>query len=144
MAKKKIATKKEKRAWEERRDKRFEEENKVIIEWDQYRNPKRSNAIYAFTKDIALAGAKILTDINFPLDTLLTINLTLSRSKKVIKVAANVKWVKPVFNGDLYEVGLEFIHDYPQTLSILIRHLFGEEFPQDVSLEMSKAQSRTI
>ena len=139
-----MARKRGLRTWNDRKEQRFEEENKVVIEWANYKNPKRNNAIYAFTKDIALAGSKILTDINFPIDTILMITLTLSRSRKVIKVAANVRWVKPVFNGDLYEVGLEFIHDFPQTLSILIRHLFGKEYPQDVSLEMSKAQSRTV
>lgn len=135
-----LATKKEVRAWKERREERFKEENKVVIEWLQHIDTKRNNAIYAFTLDLSVRGAKILTDIKFPVDTIFMINLTLSRSRQIIKVAANVKRVNPVYDGDLYEVGLELIHELPQTISSLIRHLYGKDFPKDVALEMTEAQ----
>ena len=90
--------------------------------------------IYAFTQDLSIDGAKILTDINFPVDTIFDITLTLSRSMQIITLAAHVRWVKPVYDEDLFHVGLEFIHERPQTISSLIRHLYGKDLPQDKSL----------
>ncbi|MFC2168354.1 PilZ domain-containing protein [Acidobacteriota bacterium] len=135
-----MGNKKDVRAWKDRRDKRFEEENKVIIEWSEHKNPEKDNKIYAFTQDISVGGAKILTDINFPIETTFVLTLSLSRSNQIVRVASNVRWVNPVYGGDLYEVGLEFIHSYPKTISCLLRHLFGRDFPKDVALELTEAQ----
>ena len=134
----KIAKKEEVHMWKDRRDKRFIEENKAVIEWAQYKDPEHDNKIYAFTQDISLGGTKVLTNINFPIDTVIMISLTLSRSRQIIKVAANVRWVEPVINEDLYKIGLEFLHDFSQPLTDLMRHLFGKEFPRDVALEMAQ------
>ncbi|MFC2161899.1 PilZ domain-containing protein [Acidobacteriota bacterium] len=140
MKKDKNASNEEVRAWKDRRDKRFIEENKAIIEWAQYKDPEHGNKIYAFTQDLSIGGTKILTDVSFPIDTVFMITLTLSRSRQIIKVAANVRWVKPVINEDLYEIGLEFIHDFNQSVTGLMKHLFGKEFPQDLALEMNQQE----
>ncbi|MCJ7581709.1 MAG: PilZ domain-containing protein [Candidatus Aminicenantes bacterium] len=144
MGKKKIANKKEVRAWKDRRELRFNEENKVVIEWLQHKDLRHSNKILAFTQDLSIGGAKILTDINFPVDTIFMINLTLSRSRQNVRVAANVRWATPFIDGDLYEVGLEFIHDCPDTVSCLLRHLYGKDFPQDVALEMNEEEKHPV
>lgn len=127
-----MSKRKEKRTWKDRREKRFEEENKVVIEWENNKDPRRNNAIYAFTQDLSIEGAKILTDINFPIDTVFRITLTLSRSKQIVNIKAKVKWEKPVFDGDLFEVGLEFIHERPRTIACLLKHLFGKDLPQNL------------
>jgi len=134
---------KSKRTWKDRREKRIEEENKVVIEWANYQNPKRNNAIYAFTQDLSIGGAKILTDINFPVDTIFIITLTLSRSRQIITLAARVKWVKPVYDGDLYEVGLEFIHELPQTIAGLFKHLFGKDLRPSLAEKLLEVESKT-
>ena len=144
MEKKKIASKKEVRAWKNRRELRFDEENKVVIEWAQHKDPRHSNKILAFTQDLSIGGAKILTDINFPVDTIFMINLTLSRSRQNVRVAAKVRWATPFIDGDLYEVGLELIHDFSDTVSCLMRHLFGKDFPQDVALEMNEEERHPL
>ncbi|MCJ7581706.1 MAG: PilZ domain-containing protein [Candidatus Aminicenantes bacterium] len=144
MEEKKIASKKELRAWKDRRELRFNEENKVVIEWAQHKDSRHSNKILAFTQDLSVGGAKILTDINFPVDTIFMINLTLSRSRQNLRISANVKWTNPVFDGNLYEVGLALIHDFPDTVSCLIRHLFGRDFPQDVALEMNEEERHPV
>ncbi len=51
---------KRKRTWKDRKEERFKEENKVAIEWVNYKDPKRNNVIYAFTMDLSIGGAKIL------------------------------------------------------------------------------------
>ncbi len=138
-----MSKRKEKRIWKDRREKRFEEENKVVIEWENYKDPRRNDAIYAFTQDLSIEGAKILTDINFPIDTVFRITLTLSRSKQIVTIKAKVRWVKPVFDGDLFEVGMEFIHEQPPTIACLLKHLFGKDFPTNLSEKIIKAEDKT-
>ncbi|MFC2168377.1 PilZ domain-containing protein [Acidobacteriota bacterium] len=125
-----------KRTWKERKEERFEEENKVVIEWADYKEQQINNTIYAFTKDLSISGAKILTDVNFPMNTQFIITLTLSRSKQIISLSAKVKWVKPVYDGDLYEVGLELIHESPQTIAGFFKHLYGKEIPPNFAAKI--------
>ncbi|MFC2168180.1 PilZ domain-containing protein [Acidobacteriota bacterium] len=138
------ASEKNVHAWKERREKRFKEENKVVIEWNKHMDPKTNGKIYAFTQDLSVGGTKILTNINFPLNTTFTTTLTLSRSKQNIRVSAKVKFVNPVIGQDLYEVGLEFIHDFPQTVSSLFRHLYGHTQSSKIPLESAEEQNRII
>jgi Tfp pilus assembly protein PilZ len=137
-----MARKKQLRTWKDRKEKRIEEENKVVIEWANYKNPKTNNAIYAFTQDLSIGGAKILTDINFPIDTIFIITLTLSRTRQIITLPAYVRWVKPVYGGDLYEVGLEFIHELPQTIAGLFKHLFGKDLRPSLAEKIVEAENK--
>ncbi len=138
----------EKRSWKDRREKRIEEENKVVIDWENYeewvnyKNQKRNNAIYAFTQDLSIEGARILTDINFPIDTVFMITMTLSRSKQILDIKAKVRWVKPVFDGDLFEAGLEFNHEGPITIACLLKHLFGKDLPENLAEKIIKVESK--
>ena len=137
MGKKKIL-----HTWKERREKRIQEENKIVIEWANYKNPKRNNAIYALTQDLSIDGTNILTDVNFPIDTIIKITLTLSRSRQIITVAAHVKWVNPVYDGDLYEVGLKFIHELPQTIAGMFKHLYGKDLPTNEAAIIVEAENK--
>ncbi|MCJ7582265.1 MAG: PilZ domain-containing protein, partial [Candidatus Aminicenantes bacterium] len=139
-----MSIRKRKRTWKDRREKRFEEENKVVIEWANYKDPKRNDAIYAFTMDISIGGSKILTDVNFPVDTLFVITLTLSRSSQIITLPAKVKWVNPVYDGGLYEVGLEFIHEQPQTIAGFFKHLYGKDLPENFAAKLIEIESKTV
>ncbi|MFC2160760.1 PilZ domain-containing protein [Acidobacteriota bacterium] len=119
-------------------DKRFNEENKVVIEWNKDKDSGVSSKITGFTKDLSVGGAKIVTYANFPVGTLFMISLSLSRSKQDIKVGAIVRWVKPVVDQNMYEVGLEFTNEFPENLSVLIRHLFGNNISEDTSVDSSE------
>lgn len=112
-----------------RRDKRFEEENKVVIECKNYQDPDKMNSIVAFTKDISIGGSMILTDIFFPVDTTFKVTLTLSRSRQIVHMDAQVKWIRSVYEGDLFEMGVEFVHETPQTIANLFKHLYGKGVP---------------
>ena len=138
-----MARKRGLRTWKDRKEKRFEEENKVVIEWANYKNPKRNNAIYAFTKDLSIEGAKILTDIKFPVEALFMITLTLSRSRQIITLVAQVRWVNPVYDGDMYEVGLQFNHEQPQTISGLFKHLYGKELRFELAEKLVEVENKT-
>jgi len=111
---------------EKRRDKRIKEENRVVIEVSPPGAPNSSLAINAFTKDISLTGARIWTDLLFPLNSKLNLTLYLSRSKQVVRIRCAVKWKKECYDG-LYEIGVHFQHGIPDVLMALISHFYGKE-----------------
>jgi c-di-GMP-binding flagellar brake protein YcgR len=111
-----------------RKEKRFNEENDVIIQYAL--NDKSSNhyiGINALTRDISLSGARIISIKTFPIDTILRIQINLSRTKQTIKVDGKVKWVRENTDNDTYEMGIEFLHEISKTVLTLIRHLYAEE-----------------
>lgn len=111
-----------------RREKRFKEENKVVIHYAQENN----NTIdymetNAATHDISLGGARIRVNQRFAVDSVIRIQIYLSRTEDAIKVDGKVKWVRELPDDDLYEIGVEFLHHLSKTVLSLIRHLYGEE-----------------
>jgi hypothetical protein len=112
-----------------RKDTRTEEENKVVIEFVSCSEGRIQNEeAYALTKDISVGGAKIITDCYFPVGSFFKMNVALSRSRQSIQVEGTVKWVKSI-DGDrvLYETGVEFLHDIPDTVFALLTHVFQIE-----------------
>ncbi len=109
-----------------RKDTRANEENKVIIEFIStaggFINQKEA---YALTKDISVGGAKIVTDRFFPVGTFFRVNLSLSKSKQTLSLEARVKWTRNVYGEDLYETGVEFLHEIPETMFTLLKHIFS-------------------
>jgi hypothetical protein len=111
-----------------RKEKRVNEENRIVIEYlADGEDSKKSKTINALTKDLSIGGARILTDKFFPSGTILNITLTLSRSRQIIKLQGKVKWVRGLYDGDLFEIGIEFLHDISKTVLALIGHLYGKE-----------------
>lgn len=110
-----------------RREKRFKEENRVVI---HYTRKNKDSVEYAETNaathDISLGGARIQVDKYFPVDSEIRIQLNLSRSKEAIKVDGRVKWIRKAQDEDFYDIGVEFLHHISKTVLSLIRHLYGE------------------
>ena len=111
-----------------RREKRFKEENRVVI---QYAKANKDSVEYreanAFTHDISLGGARIQVGQFFPVDSVIRIQINLSRSREAIKVDGKVKWIRSIDGEDLYELGVEFLHHISKTILSLIWHLYGED-----------------
>jgi len=111
---------------EKRRDKRIKEEDRVAIEASPPGAPNSSLIINAFTKDISLTGARIWTDLLFPLNSKLNLTLYLSRSRQLVRIRGIVKWQKECYDG-LHEIGVHFQHVIPDVLMALINHFYGKE-----------------
>lgn len=113
---------------ERRSYKRVNEENKVIIEVmpDSMKTNKKEE-IYAFTQDISLGGARILTDKFFPIGTVFRIDVFLGRSKQHFNVDGEVKWVKSLVDDGLFAIGVKFLHEVPKSVLTLLRHLYCKE-----------------
>jgi hypothetical protein len=111
-----------------RKDKRFKEENEVIIQYALDRRKFNSYIeVNAATYDLSISGARLRTKKSFPLDAALRIQINLTRSRQVIKVDGKVKWLKKMTGEDSYEIGVEFLHDISKTVLSLLRHLYGED-----------------
>lgn len=111
---------------ERRKEKRINEENRVRIELSGTAPGEESRAVNAFTQDISLGGARMITDTGIEVGSEFKMIITLSRTKNIIKLRAVVRWVRPVDTG-IYELGIEFLHGVPASVLTLINHLYGKE-----------------
>ena len=123
---------------EKRRDQRIKEEDRVVIEASPPGAPNNSLTINAFTKDLSLTGARIWTDLLFPLNSKLNLTLYLSRSKQLVRIRGIVKWEKECYDG-LYEIGVQFQKEIPDALVALIDHLYGRE--EGIPTEVNKGRT---
>lgn len=113
---------------EKRKEKRFEEENRVLIELasiDKVTGLKKK--LNAFTRDISVGGAKVMTDTYFPVDTEFEITLYLSTSRQLIKMRGKVKWISRFQDEELYEIGVEFEHRISKTILAMMLHIYDEQ-----------------
>lgn len=116
---------------EKRKEKRVEEEIKVAIKLlpeDKY--PHDENIVYALTKDISSGGVKIVTDKMLPVGTLLNLELTLAKIRKLVEATAKVRWVNRLYDDDVFEMGLEFVDTPPESVMLLLEYIYGLEQSQ--------------
>lgn len=108
---------------ERRRDTRVLDENRVVIGMRGAPGDRLVEPFDAFTRDLSLGGVRVQTDK--PLDTgvELTLTITLSRSRQIVRIHGRVQWVREVEEG-LFEAGIEFLHQVPANIMSLIDHLF--------------------
>ena len=112
---------------EKRISRRKKEANKVKIEpisEDEIHSGKKFS--FSITDDISLRGIKIMTETFFPIDTLLKIELSLAKTKKIITMTGKVRWVKKL-DDRLNEVGIEMVGTTKDNIKILFEHLYKYE-----------------
>ena len=111
-----------------RREKRIKEENKLIctiISCDKIFNQKK--IFCTLTKDLSLGGVNIRTDTFLPVDTVLKMELPLTKMQKIVFLKGKVKWVKSLYDDEVFEMGLEFTDTPPNIITSLIGHLYAKE-----------------
>lgn len=112
---------------EKRREKRIKKENKLIFEVvSDHQNLKNKKIYYTLTKDISLGGVNIRTDTFLPVGTLIRIDLALPKMHKIISVRGKVRWIKSLYEDEVFEVGLEFVDTSHDVITSLIGHLYGK------------------
>ena len=60
------------------------------------------------TKDISVSGAKIQSNIQLPLNTLIELNFTSKGLQQQMKILGKIKWRKAINENESYEFGVEF------------------------------------
>ena len=112
---------------DKRREKRVKEENKLICEIvSDNKILKCKKIFYTLTKDISLGGVNIRTDTFLPVDTIVKMELSLSKMQKIVYLKGKVKWVKSLFDDEVFEMGLEFMDTPPNIITSLIGHLYSK------------------
>lgn len=122
---------------EKRKEKRFNQKNPVCIRTNPESCESETKGDFdSMTHDICLGGARIITKNLYPSGTILRMRIDLARTKRIISVDAKVRWGGPLEGSDEFEMGVEFQHELPKTVLLLIAHLYGEQngVPTSVSV----------
>lgn len=113
---------------ERRRDIRVIEENKVLLTMPEGPgSPGGGMSSYCFTRDISAGGARILTGVKLEPGQRVRLEISLSGSRKTIRAAGEVRWVREVYEGEVFEAGLEFVGLHPDAEIALIDHVYGKK-----------------
>lgn len=120
--------KKSQRAWpdeERRRDSRIKEEDKVVIELlTNGQPPAEKTILNALTKDISPGGVRLTTNMLLPLNTLLKVEVVLSRRRRVIQATGIVRWARTIYDEEMFEIGIEFTQISPDDKMLLLEHTY--------------------
>lgn len=109
---------------EKREAKRIREETKVtIILLSKDLVPPGKTFSYNLTKNISSKGVKIRANTFLPINALLKIELSLTKPTRLISVLGKVRWVKTLYAGESFEIGIAFVEPSSEDIRILTRHI---------------------
>ncbi len=121
---------------ENRKDKRFAEQDKVLIKaMGQDRETAVAAAINAYTHDISLTGARIHTRLVFPVGYIVRIVIDLKRTPHPLSIEGEVVWTRKDEDGKHHDIGVRFLHTIPDTILLLISNFYGKRtgIPSSIS-----------
>jgi len=111
---------------DKRRDVRLSEENKVVVSLMTGEiQPGTPLVYYSLTRDISMGGVRIMTVAPLEAGARVRLDITLGRSRKRIRAVAEVRWVKELYDKEVFEAALQFVGLEPNAEFALIDHLFG-------------------
>lgn len=113
---------------EKRKEKRFVEQADVLIKDECLARHKATDGVvYGCTRDISLSGACVISQQVFPVGCVWRLLIDLKRTDEFLRVDGKVLWVKKSKSAPRFVIGVEFLHRYPDTIRLLIKHLYGRE-----------------
>jgi len=108
-----------------RRDSRVSEEDKVVLELIfNAQHPQEKTVFSALTKDISPGGVRFMTNVALPVDTLVRMEIALSKRRKLIHATGKVCWSRSIYEEELFEMGVEFTEISPEDKMILLEHTY--------------------
>jgi hypothetical protein len=112
---------------EKRQETRLKEENKIILRiLTNGHLPAEKDVYFCLTKDISPGGVRIISDAPLPLEKVVKLEIALPKSRKLVIGTAKVRWVKALFDRDVFEIGLEFIDVHPEGMGAVLEHIYGK------------------
>jgi len=109
---------------EKRKARRVKKESKITITViSEEAAPSNKTIIYHLTKDISSKGVKIQTNAFLPINTLLKIELSLTKPPRGIKAFGRVRWVKSRYADEKFEMGIEFVDTPKESIKALSKHI---------------------
>ena len=113
---------------EKRKEKRLIEQDDVLIKDECLALHKASDGVvYGFTRDISLSGARIICGQVFPVGCEWRMLIDLKKTNELLRVDGRVIWIKKIRNAQRFQIGVEFLHSYPDTIRLLIKHLYSRQ-----------------
>lgn len=61
------------------------------------------------TIDLSVGGIRFITEHFVSPDSVIKLELTLERAKRVVNAIAQVRWIRSIYDDERYEIGVEFI-----------------------------------
>ena len=110
-----------------RKEPRRKEENQVSLSLSAGGTlPNGRESIQVLTQDISTGGLRVLADVRLEPHTRMRVRLVLSRTRKVLELEGEVRWATPVYEDELFEVGIEFLDIPPPKALLLLKHIYGD------------------
>lgn len=112
----------------QRKEIRLKEEHKLtfmIVSEDK--NPIDENSYLAFTENVSSGGIKIITSKLLEKRMLLNIELSLGRKNKVVNLIGRVQWIRHLYDGELFAVGVSFEDNPPESIMTLMEYIFKKK-----------------
>ena len=107
----------------QRKDRRVKQWCKTAIRAAGGDNSAGQGEIDAYTYDLSLCGARIHTETYFEVGRILQLRIELVRSREILTVDGQVKWLRRNNVDRTYEIGVEFLHSTSQTIMGLMKNL---------------------
>ena len=113
-----------------RKDRRFKQRNRTTITLQGTEQGLRGAAeAKAFTYDLSLGGTMIQSQEAYAVGTRVQLRIVLSRTMASLSLDGEVKWVRRHASENMYEMGVEFLHDRPQSFMSLMKELYEIKKP---------------
>jgi c-di-GMP-binding flagellar brake protein YcgR len=111
---------------DKRRDVRVIEENKVVVSLMTGEvRPGLPGMFYSLTRDISMGGLRIMTVARLEVGARVRVDVTLGKSRRRIRAVAEVRCVRDLYAGEVFEAGLQFVGLDPDDEIALMDHIFG-------------------
>ena len=111
--------------------KRVMQENKVTIKVvSEFGQSSARKVTYNLTRDISATGAKLRSNNFLPKEALLKIELRLKDPPRMVKVFGRVQWVKSLYGGETFELGVKFVDTARDSIRMLAEHIASMENTQ--------------
>jgi len=115
---------------EQRRAKRIKEEAQVTIKLlPSERFTPGKKITYHLTKDISSTGLRIMANTFLPINSMLKIELSLTKPLRYITAIGRIRWVKSRYADELFEMGIEFLDTPEENIQALKDHIAKLESP---------------
>ncbi len=108
-----------------RREVRVAGEHRVVLDRPSVEASMASGGEFVYlTSDLSAGGIRVLTDSPWPVDARVSIELALRRPRRLVSGFGRVRWVRPLYERDIYEMGLEFTELAPEGLAAVLEYLY--------------------
>ena len=119
---------KEQRMKNRRQEGRLSEEHKVTYTiLSEGKNPIDDKVYYALSEDISTRGLNLLTEKALEVGTLVKIELPLEGEKQIIHLFGEVRWIKALYDAELFTAGIIFVKSPPKNVITLMEHVFKKD-----------------